>query len=118
MRRGFTLAECVLAILVVSVGVAGILGMWGTVLHAQRVAAEETRALPLARGKLADVCLGGISELGETTGYFPAPNERFRWYVLTSQLDDAPLIEVTVAVYWPTPEGERSICTAALLPKQ
>jgi len=110
-RRSFTLIECVLAIAVVSVGVAGIAGMWGTSLRANRIAAEETRAVMLARDKLAEVCLGDVSAVGESSGRFGPPNERFRWTVRTAEVTGSDLLEAMVTVAWSDRQGERSVCT-------
>ena len=114
-ERGFTLAELVIAIVVLSIGVVGILGVFTQAIVASADPLIRQQNLALAEGMLEEV-MGSRCVDGATS---PSPNrDRWRYTLDYDGLDQSPPqtlageglpgledYRVTVAVEHPVPLG-------------
>jgi prepilin-type N-terminal cleavage/methylation domain-containing protein len=102
---GFTLAEAMVALVIVGAAVVPLLGAISRSVRAEADvgAAVEAVALAEARmGQLSVLPLDSIpAYLQPRTGVFPAPLTRYRWRALVRPRADAPaVLQAAVVVEW------------------
>ena len=99
--EGFTLIECVIAVVLVMVGFAAIFSLLTACLRTEMISRELAAANSLSRSKIEELKnstrSAGGSLTGNVTGYFDNPNSRYtrRWQIST---DSVGTQTVTVAV--------------------
>lgn len=121
---GFTLIEVLVALVILSISLTIILGVFSVGLREERIAEDRQKATLLAESKLNSIGLEIPLQIGKFEGRF---DDRFRWYVSVApyhegSADEAgvaslppfiPLV-VTVTVFWSDQRDERSISFATL----
>lgn len=98
---GFSLLECVIAIVIVAVGLLAVAALSAVAIQGENFAFSSTQATILASGKVEELKVGTLTNGGSlttnATGYSDTPNIYFfrRW-----QIADGPAgtKEITVAV--------------------
>jgi len=128
-RRGFTLLEVMLAIAVLGIALAGLLGLQNQSLQTVLLGQETTQASLLAEALMTEVELEQFPPVGVTRGdferLFPGQYRNYKWHktVVPSELfPDVRKVEVHVVygpglrrnftlvefVHNPTPRGDDS----------
>jgi len=109
---GFTLIEVLVAVVILSIGIVGVLHAYDASIVALGVARDRLWATSLIKDKLADAEAGILEQKDATglssDGWFGPPHEGFRWDVFVGNeitfagdQDDSigRLYEATVAVW-------------------
>ena len=117
-RRGFTLIEVMVAIVLLSVGILGVMGAVRGVTRASGRAEETVEAVTLARGMLNEIKSSGSVQTGTSNGDFGVQNPGYRWEsTVETSADVADLLQITVTVLWPDgPRENRYNLTTLYLP--
>jgi len=120
-RRGFSLLEALVALLLLGLVALTCLRVFGVVLRGQARTREHLEAVALAERRMAELALlppDSIAAYGEPRGdAFASPFERYRWRALLRRVDGAPaLVQAAVLVEWP--RGEYSLETAFYRPER
>jgi prepilin-type N-terminal cleavage/methylation domain-containing protein len=104
--KGFTLVECVIAIVLVTIGLASIFALLTACLRTEAVSRELGTANSLSRAKIEELKnsarLSGGSLTSNVTGYYDTPNPKYtrRWQISTDAMGTQT---VTVAMIPLTP---------------
>ena len=72
-RGGFTLIECMAAILLLGIGVVGVAGMFAAATISERKAAHMSQAQELAERVIEEVRAGGYGVLSQPSGLVDLP---------------------------------------------
>ena len=101
-ERGITLVEVLLAVVVLSVGLAGVLRAYAASIGALEVSRETVVAIELLKEKMADVEQemieqGGISA-GSASGGFDGKSVDYNWAWGTTTTAQEGLYELTMSV--------------------
>ncbi len=105
-RRGFTLIETLVALLILSLSLGAIFTIFSDSIQAVRIGAERAHALALAQSRLALIDAGEPSGIGVTGGEDGAG---FEWLTEIRAMPDPPLapgdldlvpVEINVTVSW------------------
>lgn len=118
-RRGFTLIEVVIAVLILSMAIVASLATYGSEIRALAQARETAVAIELAEDRIAAVRLFAQDQLPNLPdsleeGVFEPPYEVYRWEAEARTVSGQDLAEVGVVVRWPT--GEHRLATVVGLP--
>lgn len=99
-RRGFTLIEVLLSLVVAAMALVVIAQGMATAARATTTAERRARAAMLAAQKMAEIEAGEVSLVRSLPGDFGPDYPEFTWEV-TSGLKTTPdLYEITVKVMW------------------
>jgi len=104
-KRGFTLIEIAIALLILGVGFVGILSLFPVGFEATSRANNLTVATMLAQGILESAKLAGydnVDGMATAKKTFDAPYDSFEYSLqVTGNVDGYALKQVDVEVYWP-----------------
>jgi prepilin-type N-terminal cleavage/methylation domain-containing protein len=109
-RRGFTLVEVVVAIVMLAFGVLASASLTAALMKSNRGVTNRTRAVEVARQKVEDIQSVNYASL---VGGSDAVNVRgigyTRTWAVTADTPIANLKTITVTVYWTDRQGSHSI---------
>ena len=106
-RRGFTLIEILLALIIFSAVIVAIIEGITLQLRAQQVAEDTSRAVMLAESIMDQIRYEEFLSETEESGEFENANAGFSWEYQVAQADVENLWEVTVTVSWSDGAAER-----------
>lgn len=113
--RGYILLETLVALTILSIGLAGIFAAFHASLRASGHARNVSIATFLAEEKLAELRALSTHVIGTHKGDFGEDFTRYRWRTVIKPLDEENLYAVTVEVFWMERGQERSIVFPSLL---
>lgn len=121
-KRGFTLVEVMVALVIVAIGLVALVRVQVITIRMTERAARLSRAVRLAETKLAETLAAEKREIGAREGTDDEQSPAMRWRVLTRATKAAALTdagvegmrEVTVVVTWPDGEREQVVQLGAL----
>lgn len=135
-RRSFTLVEIILAVFILEIGLLGVSGFYAYSLNIAKIARNETTAANLAQGLLDEELAISFDNLavgaGTKTDYSVDPASPFANFQkqvdvayidasLTPSYTQIPTNEnmkkITVTVFWPQNESEKSFQLATIKAK-
>lgn len=105
-RRGFTLIETLVALLILSLSLGAIFSIFSGSLQAVRTGAERAHALALAQSRLAMIDAGEVSGIGVASG---EDESGYRWQTDIREMPNPPVesgdsgpipFEIVVTVSW------------------
>lgn len=103
-KRGLTLVEVLVSLVILSVGAVTILQAMVRISHAQALAAYQSTAYLFALSKLGDVEVAfreGKEVEERDTGTFRMGEHAFQWELVARPLVEEPLVSaVSLAVRW------------------
>ncbi len=124
--RGFTFIECLVATVIIGVGVVGVASMFTYACMSQRKASYLARAREIADGAIEEakispdsVCPGSSGSRTVATPNLPRSSGSMVWQVHPSESADGELKLVTVNLVWSWPattSGKYVVTT--LVPRQ
>lgn len=102
---GFTLAEAVVALVIVAAALVPLMGAVSRSVRAQADVGGAVQAVALAEARMAELELLPLDSvpayLQPRTGVFPAPFAAYRWRALVRPRPDAPaVLQAAVVVEW------------------
>lgn len=102
---GFTLAEAMVALVIVGAALVPLLGAVARSVRAEAEVGAAVEAVALAEARMAQLQLLPLDSipayLHPRTGAFPAPFARYRWRALVRPRADAPaVLQAAVVVEW------------------
>ena len=102
---GFTLAEALVALLLVAAALVPLLSAVSRGVRAQADVGGALQAVALAEARMGQMELLPLDSIPDylrpRTGAFPAPFERYRWRALVRPRPDAPaVLQAAVVVEW------------------
>lgn len=105
VRRGFTLLEALVALVLVATVVAAALGSFGTSLRGAALVNAHAHAVALADVRMSELTLVPAESLAyyaqAREGIFAPPFERYRWRARLARAPRSPaLLRATVVVSW------------------
>ena len=96
---GFTLIEVMVALVIVSLALAGIAASMGQMIDTANTMRDRTFASWIAQNKIAEMRLAGvIPEVGETSGDVDFANASWSWTADVSETGVENLLKVEVTV--------------------
>lgn len=98
MKRGFSLIEVLIAIMVLGIAVAGLLHGVSASLVSSKENELQTRAALLAAGRIELLRVDGYLETGQEQGEFEDSQSLFRWAQTIEETSVPGLFHVTVRV--------------------
>jgi prepilin-type N-terminal cleavage/methylation domain-containing protein len=98
-RRGFTLVEMLVAVVLLGVGISACVACMGTSTRASALAEEYTAVQLLAREKLSEIELSGTGE-GEDQGDFGEERPGYAWKTVAEPGGAAGVRRVRLYVLW------------------
>lgn len=98
-RRGFTLVEMMVAVVLLGVGISACVACMGTSTRASALAEQYTAVQLLAREKLAEIELQGVQS-GEDQGDFGPDRPGYAWRMVAEPADVAGLRRVHLLLLW------------------
>jgi prepilin-type N-terminal cleavage/methylation domain-containing protein len=113
-RGGFTLIECLVAAVILGVGIAGVAGMFTYASLSEKKAALMAEARQVAEETLETVRAGGYGVAGEPYGYLavdtsglPRSSGTLAWqpYPDGASSPEMKLVAINLAWDWPGPVG-------------
>lgn len=104
-RRGFTLIEIMIALMVLSVSFVVLMGLRNRDLALAAYSHHMTEATLLARQRITEVSVAGFPDMGESEGDFGEAAPRYRWKQQVKQTPFEVVRELVLAVVWN--EGSR-----------
>lgn len=100
-KRGFTLIEVLLAVVIVGLAFVILSQGMGGAAQASSVSQKRTRAVYLASQKMVEVEAGAIDPARQNEqGTFPEPDEIFSYVVTATTTAQTDVYSVTVTVTW------------------
>lgn len=114
-KKGFTLLEIIVAMVIVVVGLVLISQAFSIGLRAVRVSDKLTVAKFLAEQKITELELQGFSTLQSTNGDFGEDYPGFTWQEVVSATDLDNLKQVDLTISWPEENTIRSLLITKLL---
>lgn len=108
VRRGFTLLEAAIALVIVGMAAVAVLSSFGTTLRTSARARTALEAEALGGQRLAYASLlsnGELARLPDSVahGRFAAPFDGYRWETTAKEVHgDDGLFDVSVEVFWET----------------
>jgi hypothetical protein len=115
-RRGYILLETLLAVAVVSTGLAAVLAGFRVSLAAARRAETVTVATLLAEGKMAELRAIPPEIIGASEGDFGEAQPAYRWRADIRPVPQRNFYAIVLEVWWLEGGQERSVALASLLP--
>jgi type II secretion system protein I len=105
-RRGFTLLEALVALVIVGMAVAGSLEAFGASMRVGSLASEHAQAVALADARLSELSILPTDSIPyyarPREGAFAPPLAGYRWTARMQPRAGAPaLVGATVVVSWP-----------------
>lgn len=102
---GFTLAEAMVALVIVGAAVVPLLGAVSHSVRAEADVGAAVEAVALAEGRMGQLSVLPLDSipayLQPRTGVFPAPFGHYRWRTLVRPRADAPaVLQAAVVVEW------------------
>jgi len=98
-RRGFTLVEMLVAVVLLGIGISASVACIGTSTRASALAEQYTAVQLLAREKLSEIELRGAGE-GEDQGDFGPERPGYAWRTLVEPAGSSGLKRVRLVVLW------------------
>ena len=100
--RGFTLLEVMVALVIISLALAGVAGSMGQMIDTANTMRDRTYASWIAQNKVTELRLSGIlPEVGETSGEEDYANTTWIWSAEVSETGVENLMKVDVSVFYP-----------------
>jgi general secretion pathway protein I len=97
--RGFTLIEVMVALVIVSLALAGVAASMGQMIDTASTMRERTFAGWIAQNKIAEMRLAGvIPKVGESSGEVDYANTTWAWTANVSETGVENLLRIEVAV--------------------
>ena len=97
--RGFTLLEVMVALVIISLALAGVAGSMGQMIDTANTMRDRTYASWIAQNKITELRLSGIlPEVGETSGEEDYANTTWIWSAEVSETGVENLLKVDVTV--------------------
>jgi len=99
---GFTLLEVMVALVIISLALAGVAGSMGQMIDTANTMRDRTYASWIAQNKITEMRLAGvIPEVGESSGEEDYANTTWAWSAEISETGVENLMKVDVAVSYP-----------------
>lgn len=99
---GFTLLEVMVALVIISLALAGVAGSMGQMIDTANTMRDRTYASWIAQNKITELRLAGvIPKAGETSGEEDFANTTWAWSADVSETGIENLMKVDVAVSYP-----------------
>lgn len=114
-RRAFTLIEVVLALMIFSVAITGIIQAIAVQVRTQQLAEDITRATILADNLMDEIRFNQPLEEDEQSGIYAGLDLGFSWSYRREETGQDGLDKYTVTITWQDGRAERSHVLEALL---
>ncbi len=104
LRRlaGFTLLEVMVALVIISLALAGVAGSMGQMIDTANTMRDRTYASWIAQNKITEMRLSGVvPEVGESSGEEDYANTTWAWSAEVSETGIENLMKVDVSVSYP-----------------
>ena len=104
LRRpgGFTLLEVMVALVIISLALAGVAGSMGQMIDTANTMRDRTYASWIAQNKITELRLSGVlPEVGESSGEEDYANTTWAWSAEVSETGIENLMKVDVSVSYP-----------------
>jgi general secretion pathway protein I len=99
---GFTLLEVMVALVIISLALAGVAGSMGQMIDTANTMRDRTYASWIAQNKITEMRLAGVlPEAGETSGEEDYANTTWIWSAEVSETGVENLMKVDVSVSYP-----------------
>jgi len=99
---GFTLIEVMVALVIISLALAGVAGSMGQMIDTANTMRDRTYASWIAQNKITELRLSGvIPDVGETSGEEDYANTTWAWSAEISETGIENLMKVDVSVFYP-----------------
>lgn len=99
---GFTLLEVMVALVIISLALAGVAGSMGQMIDTANTMRDRTYASWIAQNKITEMRLSGaLPEVGESSGEEEYANFTWAWSADVSETGIENLMKVDVAVSYP-----------------
>lgn len=103
--HGFTLLEVMVALVIVSLSLAGVAGSMGQMIDTANTMRDRTYASWIAQNKITEMRVSGIvPEVGESSGEVDYANTIWAWSADVSETGIESLFKVEVSVSFPGDE--------------
>ena len=110
--RGFTMLEVMVALVIISLALAGVAGSMGQMIDTANTMRDRTYASWIAQNKVTELRLSGIlPEVGETSGEEDYANTTWIWSAEVSETGVENLMKVDVSVFYPGDEQPVRVVT-------
>ncbi|MCK5324870.1 MAG: type II secretion system minor pseudopilin GspI [Woeseiaceae bacterium] len=104
-NHGFTLLEVMVALVIVSLSLAGVAGSMGQMIDTANTMRDRTYASWIAQNKITEMRVSGIvPEVGESSGEVDYANTIWAWSADVSETGIESLFKVEVSVSFPGDE--------------
>lgn len=107
-RRGLTLVEVVVAVVLLAVGISACVACIGSATRASARAEELTAVQLLAREKLTEFELKGV-DAGDAQGDFGPERPGYAWRSVSTAADVTGLSRVRLTLLWGDPEHPNTV---------
>lgn len=114
-NRAFTLIEVVLALMIFSVAITGIIQAIAVQVRTQQLAEDITRATFLADNLLDEIRFNQPLEEDEQSGVYTGLDLGFSWSYIREETGQEGLDKYTVTITWQDGRAERTHVLEALL---
>ena len=114
LRRltGFTLLEVMVALVIISLALAGVAGSMGQMIDTANTMRDRTYASWIAQNKITEMRLSGaLPEVGESSGEEDYANTTWAWSANVSETGIENLMKVDVSVSYPGVEDPVRLVT-------
>lgn len=99
---GFTLLEVMVALVIISLALAGVAGSMGQMIDTANTMRDRTYASWIAQNKITEMRLSGaLPEVGESSGEEDYANTTWAWSAEVSETGIENLMKVDVSVSYP-----------------
>jgi len=103
--HGFTLLEVMVALVIISLSLAGVAGSMGQMIDTANTMRDRTYASWIAQNKITEMRVSGIvPEVGESSGEVDYANTIWAWSADVSETGIESLLKVEVSVSFPGDE--------------
>jgi len=103
--RGFTLLEVMVALVIISLSLAGVAGSMGQMIDTANTMRDRTYASWIAQNKITEMRVSGIvPEVGESSGEIDYANTTWAWSADVSETGIENMFKVDVSVSFPGDE--------------
>jgi len=109
---GFTLLEVMVALVIISLALAGVAGSMGQMIDTANTMRDRTYASWIAQNKITEMRLSGaLPEVGESSGEEDYANTTWAWSANVSETGIENLMKVDVSVSYPGVEDTVRLVT-------